>query len=339
MSAILNWIAWLDADRPAERLPLLRVLHRLVDAALRQPDAERRDRDAPLVEDRQELRVAAAPLAEQVLGRHAAVGERQLAGVGGVPADLGVLLRDREPRRARRHDDGRDLLLAAVGRPGDRGDRDQPGDVGARVGDERLGAVDDPLAAVVGDRAVVVVPPASEPAPGSVRPNAPIIAPERSRGSHSRFCSSVPNRKIGIAPSETPGLQRDRHRRVDPGQLLQGDAQREVVAAHAAVLLGERQAEQPHLAHLADDVVGELVALVEVADGRRHDLLGELLDGLAQRLELVAEGAGGHGVSLPVCHRGCASAPACHVVCRSSCHVRRPGAASPLGFSTWHTLR
>ena len=52
--------------------------------------------------------------------------------------------------------------------------------------------------------AVVVVPPASEPAPGSVSPNAPIIEPEHSRGSHSRFCSSVPNRKIGIAPSETP---------------------------------------------------------------------------------------------------------------------------------------
>ena len=53
-------------------------------------------------------------------------------------------------------------------------------------------------------RAVVVVPPASDPAPGSVRPNAPIIAPDVSRGSHSCFCSSVPNRKIGIAPSDTP---------------------------------------------------------------------------------------------------------------------------------------
>ncbi len=53
-------------------------------------------------------------------------------------------------------------------------------------------------------RAVVRVAPASEPPSGSVRPNAPRISPAHSRGSHSRFCSSVPNRWIGMAPSETP---------------------------------------------------------------------------------------------------------------------------------------
>ncbi len=52
--------------------------------------------------------------------------------------------------------------------------------------------------------AVVRVPPASEPAPGSVRPNAPRTSPAHSRGSHSRFCSSVPKRWTGMAPSETP---------------------------------------------------------------------------------------------------------------------------------------
>ena len=53
-------------------------------------------------------------------------------------------------------------------------------------------------------RAVVRVAPASEPPPGSVSPNAPSAWPLHSRGSHSRFCSSVPNRKTGIAPSDTP---------------------------------------------------------------------------------------------------------------------------------------
>ena len=48
----------------------------------------------------------------------------------------------------------------------------------------------------------VRVAPASEPASGSVRPNAASRSPEASRGSHSRFCSSVPNRKIGIVPSD-----------------------------------------------------------------------------------------------------------------------------------------
>lgn len=53
-------------------------------------------------------------------------------------------------------------------------------------------------------RAVVRVAPASLPPSGSVRPNAPRISPEHSRGSHSRFCSSVPKRWSGIAPSDTP---------------------------------------------------------------------------------------------------------------------------------------
>ena len=39
---------------------------------------------------------------------------------------------------------------------------------------------------------VVRVAPASEPAPGSVRPNAASFLPEARLGSHSRFCSSVP---------------------------------------------------------------------------------------------------------------------------------------------------
>ena len=43
-------------------------------------------------------------------------------------------------------------------------------------------------------RARVRVLPASEPASGSVSPNAPSGSPEHSRGSHSRFCSSLPNR-------------------------------------------------------------------------------------------------------------------------------------------------
>ncbi len=48
----------------------------------------------------------------------------------------------------------------------------------------------------------VRVAPASDPAPGSVSPNAPSLRPEARSGSQSRFCSSVPKRKIGIVPSE-----------------------------------------------------------------------------------------------------------------------------------------
>src|SRR5581483_1241048 len=92
-------------DRVAERLPFLRVPQRLVHAALGQPGGQRGDRDAALVEYRQELGVAAAALADEVLRGYPHVVEGQLAGVRGAPADLGVLRRDPQARRARRDDD------------------------------------------------------------------------------------------------------------------------------------------------------------------------------------------------------------------------------------------
>ena len=57
---------------------------------------------------------------------------------------------------------------------------------------EELARIDSSVSA--SRRAVVRVAPASEPPSGSVRPNAPRISPEHSRGSHSAFCSSVPQR-------------------------------------------------------------------------------------------------------------------------------------------------
>jgi hypothetical protein len=43
---------------------------------------------------------------------------------------------------------------------------------------------------------------ASEPVFGSVRPKQPRISPEQSRGSHSCFCSSVPQRSIELQTRE-----------------------------------------------------------------------------------------------------------------------------------------
>ena len=50
--------------------------------------------------------------------------------------------------------------------------------------------------------AVVRLAAASEPAPASVSPKAASLLPEARSGSHCRFCSSVPNIRIGIVPSE-----------------------------------------------------------------------------------------------------------------------------------------
>src|SRR5208283_2998112 len=84
-------------------------------------------------------------------------------------------------------------------------------------------------------------------------------------------------------------LQGDGHRGIDPGQFLEGQAEREGVAAHSAVGFRERQAEQPELGHARDDRVGKGVPLVVVADDRGHGLTGKRGDGLAQFLMLGFE--------------------------------------------------
>ena len=64
---------------------------------------------------------------------------------------------------------------------------------------------------------------------------------------------------------------------------------REEVGAHAPVLLGERQAEQAHLPHLADGVERELVGAVPLL-GVGGDLrFGELPDDLPERLVLTRQ--------------------------------------------------
>jgi len=94
---------------------------------------------------------------------------------------------------------------------------------------------------------------------------------------------------MGIAPSETPASRVIATEEIHPGQFLQGQAEGEVVAPHAAVLLGERQPEQAELAHLGHDVVGELAALVVAADDRRDHVAGEPGDGVPQVLLLRRE--------------------------------------------------
>src|SRR5690242_3677965 len=119
------------ADRLPERAPLLGVGERLVERALGEADAHRRDADAPDVEHVEELAEALPARPEQVLVRHAAVREAQWPGVRGVPAHLAIRLALLVARGAVLDDEVRDLLIA---RP--RGQRDVPGDVRARVGDE-----------------------------------------------------------------------------------------------------------------------------------------------------------------------------------------------------------
>src|SRR5580700_11571550 len=96
----------------AERLALAGVPDALVHAALGQAGGQRGDRHPARIEDLQELGVAPAALAEQVLRGDAAVREGQLARVGGEPSDLGVFLARHETGCSVRNNDRTDLLAA-----------------------------------------------------------------------------------------------------------------------------------------------------------------------------------------------------------------------------------
>ena len=99
-------------------------------------------------------------------------------------------------------------------------------------------------------RAVVRMPPGmSEPPPGSVRPNAASRSPRHSVGQPpgALLVGAVPVDRH--RPERHGRLERDRHRGIDPRELVQREAEREVVAAHAAVLLRERETEKPEFAH------------------------------------------------------------------------------------------
>ena len=174
------------ADRLAEGVALLRVLDRLVDAALGEADGQGGDGDPALVEDPQELGEAPAPLAEQVRRRHPAVVEGQLVGVRGGPADLGVGRRDGEARRTGRHDDRWTAPCEPSGRV----------PVTAVTVTSAVMSVPElvmnafePLIthSSPSSTARVWVPPASEPVPGSVSPKAASASPLSSLGSQVRL--------------------------------------------------------------------------------------------------------------------------------------------------------
>ena len=109
MSAHLNAIDWYRPIGPPNARRGLRVRERRVEARLREADGERGDRDATVVEDAEERLEPFAAHAEQVVLGHAAPVERELVGVGRVPAHLPVRRQHREARRARVDDDVGDL--------------------------------------------------------------------------------------------------------------------------------------------------------------------------------------------------------------------------------------
>src|ERR1700740_3197999 len=133
-------------DRPPEGLALLGVVARGLVRAAGDADGERADGDAASVEDFHGVDEAIADLAEDVLARYTAVFEHELRGVAGAHAELVLFLAGADAGAVHLDGEGGDavLLVFAVG------DGEDDGDVGVtRVGDEVLGAVEDPAVAVL----------------------------------------------------------------------------------------------------------------------------------------------------------------------------------------------
>ena len=81
----------------------------------------------------------------------------------------------------------------------------------------------------------------------------------------------------------------DRDGRVDARQLLDRDRVGHGVGAGAAVLLRERDAHQPELGHLLDELVREALFAVELLGDRGDPRLGEVAHGPAQQLLLFGQ--------------------------------------------------
>ena len=90
ISAISSWTQLEARDRPVELLALLRVLDRLVHAALGDPDAAGGDAVAAAVERRHRDLEPVADLAEHLVVGHLDLVERQLGRIGRAQPELAV---------------------------------------------------------------------------------------------------------------------------------------------------------------------------------------------------------------------------------------------------------
>ena len=220
-------------------------------------------------------------------------------GVGGMPAELVVGRLDGEARRTARHQDRRDLRLAVRRRAGARRHGHDGGDVGAGVGDEGLGTVDDPLIAVEAGLGAGGAGVGAGLGLGQAEGRERATGHQVGQPALLLLLGAVGEDRVD--PEPDTGRQRDADGLVDPAQLLDGHAQRRerpggiVTLAGgrafqaAAVLLGHHQAEQPQVAHPRHQLDREAVLAVPLRGVRRHVVLGELAHHRAEVLVVLAE--------------------------------------------------
>ena len=221
MSASLNWIAWKSRDRVAELLALARVADRGLERGLRDAERERRDPDAPAVEDAQRVDEA-LPSARR---RRFSAGTRQSSNTSSEVSE------ERTPELV--------LLAPRRGSPACRARPRTPRCPSCRpprsvtaittavsAMPPLVMKVLEPLSTQLGRRPAprsCAVPPASEPAPGSVSPQQPTFSPRASGGRKRRFCSSLPNSVDVRRAQAVVRRERQRDAGVDARELLHHD--------------------------------------------------------------------------------------------------------------------
>ena len=182
-------------------------------------------------------------------------------------------------------------MLEISGRPlpgaGHRRDGDARRDVGPRVGDELLRTVHHPLVAVELGPGLGVAGVRSGLGLGQAEGRE--LLPGRQLGHPLLLLLLGAPHVDGHRPERRVGGHRDRHRGVDPGQLLDREGVGHGVRAAAAVLLGEGDPHKAELAHLRDELIGKGLGAVELLGDRRHFPAGEVAHGVAEQALLVCE--------------------------------------------------
>ena len=253
MSASLNWIAWNFADRLAELVALAGVVERHVEHRLGEAQRQRGDRDAADLERAEELAEAELGVTDEMVVGHPHVVEEQLARVEALPTDPPHLRPHREPGRVLLDDEAGELRArATIAGLGAGQQRDAERHVGAGVGDERLAAVDQPAA-------VLALGPGGDAA--HVGAGVGLGQPERAEHAtlgeraEPAFTLLVVAEQVQRHRADRDvGLERGGDRLVGLTELFERGDEPDGRHPDAAPLLGHEHAEQPELAHLAQQV-------------------------------------------------------------------------------------
>ncbi len=279
-------------DRLAEALALLRVGERILERGGRDTQGAGGDLQTTGLESLHHVGEALAGLAaEDRVGGDAVVVETQFARLDALVTQLGQVARDRQAR-AVLDEHHRDALVARLrGGIGLAQQRDQPR--ATRVGDPRLGTVDDQLVAVAlgGRRHRLQVGAAA--GLGQRHRRADLTGGQPGQVLALLLLGAEQGQQLG---DDGVPAHRTRQRHPSAGEFL-GDLD---VAGHrhrrSAVLFRHGEPVDADLLHLLDPLLGVLVGVLDLLH-RRLDLpIDEVADGLDQKSLFVVQV--GHGGTL-----------------------------------------